>query len=56
MTSDVECPMNGGGRLDLFWGSGPEAKQAAGVMKNRGTLFYIAPKRKLLDTLIPLSL
>ena len=38
--------INGGGRLDLFWGSGPEAKQAAGVIKNHGRLYYLAPKLK----------
>jgi membrane-bound lytic murein transglycosylase A len=43
--------INGGGRVDLFWGRGPLAKQAAGVMKSYGTLYYLAPKEELLKRL-----
>lgn len=36
--------IRGGGRLDLFWGSGRDAKRAAGVMKQWVKLYYLAPK------------
>jgi len=31
-------------RVDLFWGRGLEAKRNAGVMKNKGRLYYFVPK------------
>jgi len=40
--------IKGGGRADLYWGRGPEAKSYAGVMKNEAKLFYLAPKREFL--------
>lgn len=36
--------IRGAGRADLFWGTGKEAKKAAGVMKQRARLFYLFPK------------
>lgn len=44
---DIGGGIKGGGRLDLFWGSGPEAKRFAGVMKQPGRLYYLAPKHYL---------
>ena len=41
---DTGGAIRGGGRLDLFWGRGDEAKRNAGVMKHRGRLFYLLPK------------
>lgn len=41
---DTGGAIRGAGRVDLFWGSGPRAKQAAGVMKNPGHLYYLFPK------------
>lgn len=44
LDQDIGGAITGGGRLDLFWGRGDEAKRNAGVMKQRGKLYYIAPK------------
>ena len=41
----------GMGRLDLYWGKGAEAKQAAGVMKQWGRLCYMGPNAELLTQL-----
>ncbi len=46
---DTGGAIRGGGRVDLFWGSGPEARRSAGVLKNPGRLFYLAPKEALLQ-------
>lgn len=46
LDQDVGGAIKGGGRLDLFWGRGAEAKRSAGVMKQRGKLYYIAPREK----------
>lgn len=44
--SDKGGAIKGTGRVDLFWGSGPHAKQHAGVLKSTGRLLYLAPKKK----------
>lgn len=36
--------IRGGGRIDLYWGTGREAKQSASVIKQPARLFYLAPK------------
>lgn len=41
---DTGGAIRGPARLDLYWGKGASAKQAAGVMKNWGKLYYLAPK------------
>ena len=41
---DTGGAIKGGGRVDLFWGSGAKAKQAAGVIKDSGKLYYLLPK------------
>lgn len=44
LDQDIGGAITGGGRLDLFWGAGDEAKRMAGVMKQSGRLYYLAPK------------
>jgi membrane-bound lytic murein transglycosylase A len=46
LDQDTGGAIRGPHRVDLFWGRGPEAKQAAGVMKNKGRLVYFVPKTK----------
>jgi membrane-bound lytic murein transglycosylase A len=41
---DIGGAIQGGGRVDLFWGRGEEAKKYAGLMKQPGKLYYIVPK------------
>jgi membrane-bound lytic murein transglycosylase A len=45
LDQDIGGAITGGGRLDLFWGRGAEAKRYAGAMKTSGRLYYLAPKR-----------
>ena len=45
LDQDTGGAIRGPHRLDLFWGRGPEARQAAGVIKNKGRLYYFVPKR-----------
>jgi membrane-bound lytic murein transglycosylase A len=45
LDQDVGGAILGGGRVDLFWGRGNDARRYAGVMKQRGRLYYIAPKQ-----------
>lgn len=44
MDQDTGGAIRGPHRVDLFWGQGAEAKQAAGVIKNKGRLVYLVPK------------
>ncbi len=44
LDQDTGGAIRGPHRVDLFWGKGPEAKQAAGVMKGSGRLVYFVPK------------
>jgi membrane-bound lytic murein transglycosylase A len=44
LNQDTGGAIRGPGRLDLFFGSGPEAGELAGRMKYRGQLFFLAPK------------
>lgn len=41
---DTGGAIKGPGRADLFWGSGKQAKQSAGVMKHPARLYFLAPK------------
>lgn len=41
---DTGGAIRGGGRVDLYWGEGAEAKRSAGVMKQTGLLHYLIPK------------
>ncbi|MCB0405410.1 MAG: MltA domain-containing protein [Bdellovibrionales bacterium] len=49
LDQDTGGAIRGGGRLDLFWGRGPEAKQNASVIKQTVHLYYMAPKENFLD-------
>ncbi|MFW5888076.1 MAG: MltA domain-containing protein [Bacteriovoracia bacterium] len=53
LDQDTGGAIYGGGRVDLFWGRGKEAKRYAGVMKGYGELYYLAPKSSLLAKLFP---
>lgn len=44
LDQDIGGAITGGGRVDLFWGRGDEAKRYAGAMKARGRLYYLVPK------------
>ncbi len=48
---DTGGAIHGGGRIDLFMGKGVAAERAAGVMKRKGRLWYVAPKQAFLDQL-----
>ena len=45
---DVGGAIKGGGRVDLFAGRGEQAKRYAGVFRQEGQLFYLAPKKEAL--------
>lgn len=44
VAQDVGGAINGAGRIDYFFGSGREAAQKAGVMKEEVTLYLLVPK------------
>lgn len=44
LDQDTGGAIRGGGRVDLFWGRGPEAAAHAGIVQQRGTLYYLAPR------------
>jgi membrane-bound lytic murein transglycosylase A len=44
VNQDTGGAIRGPGRVDLFWGRGDEAALAAGLMKERGRLFFLAPR------------
>jgi membrane-bound lytic murein transglycosylase A len=44
MDQDTGGAIRGIHRLDLYWGHGPEAEKAAGVMKQWGRLCHLVPK------------
>jgi membrane-bound lytic murein transglycosylase A len=46
LDQDIGGAITGGGRVDLFWGRGAEAKQSAGVIKDSARLFYLAPRKR----------
>jgi membrane-bound lytic murein transglycosylase A len=41
---DTGGAIKGGGHIDLYFGSGEEAYQKAGIMKQIGRLYYLVPK------------
>lgn len=45
LDQDIGGVITGGGRVDLFWGQGDQSKRFAGVIKQVGKLYYLAPKR-----------
>ena len=48
---DTGGAIRGPHRLDLFWGKGPVAGRAAGVIRNWGRLYYLVPKPEFLERL-----
>lgn len=45
---DTGGAIKGGGRVDLYYGEGPEAERLAGVMRRTGKLWYLVPKASFL--------
>ena len=41
---DTGGAIKGPGRVDLFWGTGDEAKKHAGVVRGWGSLYYLVPR------------
>lgn len=44
LNQDTGGAIRGPGRVDLFWGRGPEAELAAGLMREPGTLYFLVPR------------
>lgn len=49
LDQDTGGAISGPHRVDLFWGKGEEAERHAGVMKNRGELYYLVPKKEFIE-------
>jgi membrane-bound lytic murein transglycosylase A len=45
LNQDTGGAIKGAGRVDVFWGRGPEAELAAGLMKQKGRLLFLVPRR-----------
>jgi membrane-bound lytic murein transglycosylase A len=45
MNQDTGGAIKGAGRVDVFWGRGPDAELAAGMMKQKGQLLFFAPRK-----------
>ena len=45
LNQDTGASIRGHGRVDLFFGSGPQAGATAGYMKSTGRLYFLVPKR-----------
>jgi membrane-bound lytic murein transglycosylase A len=48
LAQDTGSAIRGPGRVDLFWGTGPDAGRAAGRMKEKGELYFLLLKKKFL--------
>jgi membrane-bound lytic murein transglycosylase A len=44
VNQDSGGAIRGAGRVDVFWGRGPAAELAAGLMKEPGALYFLVPK------------
>jgi membrane-bound lytic murein transglycosylase A len=44
LDEDIGGAIRGGGRVDLYFGKGESAAQKAGVMKQKGRLYYLVPR------------
>jgi membrane-bound lytic murein transglycosylase A len=44
LNQDTGGAIRGAGRVDIFWGNGPEAELAAGMMKQKGRLLFLVPR------------
>ncbi len=51
LDQDTGGAIKGPHRVDLFWGTGEDAGQHAGVLKNWGKLYYLVPKDEFVDEL-----
>ncbi len=51
LDQDIGGAIRGTDHIDLFWGRGDIAKQTAGVMKNKGRLYYFAPRAEFIASL-----
>jgi membrane-bound lytic murein transglycosylase A len=45
LNQDTGGAIKGAGRVDVFWGRGPDAELAAGMMKQKGRLIFFAPRQ-----------
>jgi membrane-bound lytic murein transglycosylase A len=46
VNQDTGGAIRGPDRVDLFWGRGPEAELAAGLMKQPGSLYFLVPRAR----------
>lgn len=46
---DTGGAIKGPGRVDLFWGNGPLAKESAGTMRSFGKLYFIIARKEVLN-------
>jgi membrane-bound lytic murein transglycosylase A len=44
VNQDTGGALRGAGRVDLFWGRGPDAELAAGLMREPGALYFLVPR------------
>ena len=54
LVQDTGSAIRGAGRVDLFWGAGDDAGQAAGMMKENGALFFLLLTGKVHEQQHPL--
>jgi membrane-bound lytic murein transglycosylase A len=45
LNQDTGGAIRGPGKVDLFWGQGPDAEVAAGSMQQEGKLFFLLRKK-----------
>ena len=48
LAQDTGSAIRGPDRVDLFWGTGPDAGRAAGSMKEKGELYFLLLKKEFL--------
>jgi peptidoglycan lytic transglycosylase A len=46
LSQDAGGAIRGPGRMDIFWGQGPDAELAASDMKEPGELYFVVPKAR----------
>jgi peptidoglycan lytic transglycosylase A len=52
LDQDTGGAIRGSFRVDLYWGSGKEAGRYAGVMKEKGRLYYLVPKNEFFQKVL----
>lgn len=45
MAQDTGAAIKGAGRVDIFWGNGPDAEKTASHLKEKGHLFFLVKKK-----------